>query len=152
MFIELSNGIVNSSLIECFVSDKIWFTNGESPMAINHEDYEKLRKALLPKVRATKADEPKGELTDLFRKINKAVGGSDRIVFSKKLQGHLNARLKENFTEELLLLAASNMMKNDFYTGKNDREWKANAEWLLKDPEHINRFLEEKKKRGMFNG
>lgn len=150
MFVKLDRAIINTDSITWFTENAVRFEYGEE--MITQEDYEKLSTALLPKARATKADEPKGELTDLFRKINKAVGGSDRIVFSKKLQGHLNARLKENFTEELLLLAASNMMKNDFYTGKNDRGWKANAEWLLKDPDHINRFLEEKKKRGMFNG
>lgn len=151
MFIKLDRAIINTDNIIWFTENAVRFEYGEEPNT--QEDYEKLSAALLPKARATKADEPKGELTDLFRKLNKIVGGSDRVVFSKKLQGHLNARLKENFTEDLLILAATNMMKNDFYTGKNDRNWKANAEWLLKDPEHINRFLDEQqKKRGMFNG
>lgn len=152
MFIELDNFIINTAQIQTFTEDVMYANGHDAPIRLSPGDYEKLKKALLPKARAVKSDEPQGELTDLFRKLNKIVGGSDRVVFSKKLQGHLNARLKEKFTEELLVLAATNMMKNDFYTGKNDRGWKANAEWLLKDPEHINRFLEEQKKRGMFNG
>ena len=115
MFIKLDRAIINTDNIIWFTENAVRFEYGEEPNT--QEDYEKLSAALLPKARATKADEPKGELTDLFRKLNKIVGGSDRVVFSKKLQGHLNARLKDNFTEDLLILAATNMMKNDFYTG-----------------------------------
>ena len=150
MFIKLGKTIINTDQIATIEDDHVIV--GMAKVTLEKDEIKQLLEAVLPKARAKKADEPKGELTELFKKINKLVGGSDRVVFSKKLQSHLNARLKEGFTEELFILAANNMMKNDFYKGVNDRNWKANAEWFIKDPEHINRFLDEPKKRGMFNG
>lgn len=140
MFIRVSENVISKEHIVALSKHKITMVNGQE-IAISKEDYEMLEKRLLPKKRETKKDEPKGERTELFKKLNKLIGGSDRIVFTEKLQGHLNARIKEGFTEELLVLAAKNLSKDGFYTGKNSKGWKASIEWFLKDQDHINRFL-----------
>ena len=152
MFIRLSEKVVNQNSIIMFSDDNLTLSTSDT-IRITKEDYNILEKKLLPKKRESKKDEPKGYMTDLFHKLNKIIGGSDRVVFSKKLQGHLNARMKEGFTEELLVAAAEGMSKNDFYMGNNDRGWQATMEYFLRDSDHINCFLDTnaKKTSRMFN-
>ena len=152
MFIRVSENIINPDHIALFSKYRISMVNGKE-ITISEDDFKVLEKKLLPKKRETKKDEPKNEMTELFRKLNKEIGGSDRIVFTKKLQGHLNARIMEGFDEDSLMLAAKTLAKDRFYTGGNDRGWKASIEWFLKDQEHINRFLnaQTKIKPRLFN-
>lgn len=140
MFIRVSENVISKEHIVALSKHKITMVNGQE-IAISKEDYEMLETRLLPKKRETKKDEPKGERTELFKKLNKLIGGSDRVVFTEKIQGHLNARLKEGFTEELLMVAAKNLSKSDFYMGRKDGGWKATINWFLEDQDHINRFL-----------
>jgi len=52
----------------------------------------------------------------------------------------LKARLK-NYSYDDILLALTNMFKDPFYKGKNDRGWVANPDFLIRNDEQVDRFI-----------
>lgn len=57
----------------------------------------------------------------------------------------LSIRL-ERFRLEEVLLALSNMATDTFYQGKNDRNWRADPDYLLRSDEQIDKFINKKPK------
>ena len=156
MFIELEKYVVNTSLIESFNEGGIWFSGAESPAHITESDYNKLRQKLLasPKKRVT--SDTNSELEELFIRLHRLTGGKSSAIFNpareKKLKDLMS---KHKMTEDLLIVAATNIGQDPYLQGDNDNKKRyGDIDYLLR-PDKAMKWAEANpvsKKRGMFNG
>lgn len=153
MFIKLGKKIINTDFIEMFDEKNIWFNNNEICDTITAEDYKKLMTAVLPKEKIIKNNEPKSELLELFEQLHVLTGGKGKAIFSLSREKKLNELLtKHRMTRELLIKSATNIGKNEFLQGKNDRNTRfGDIDYLLR-PDKAAKYAEdqEEKKKSMF--
>lgn len=62
------------------------------------------------------------------------------LVISDKRKKHIGARLKV-FSLEEIKKAIYNFSTSEFHTGENDRGWKADLDWIIKNDEQIEKGL-----------
>jgi uncharacterized protein YdaU (DUF1376 family) len=62
------------------------------------------------------------------------------LVISDRRKKHIGARLKV-FSLEDIKKAIYNFSTSEFYTGENDRGWKADLDWIIKSDEQIEKGL-----------
>ena len=80
----------------------------------------------------------------------KKAGVKEKLSEEKKIK--TKTRLKE-FKPKDLKLAIDNAYKDDFYSGNNDRGWKASYFWIMKNYEHVERLINlVPKKGGQYGG
>lgn len=84
-----------------------------------------------------KKEELEGFISVFNEKMN------TRYRFTDELYKKYSVRIK-TFSLEDLLLALDNMLKLPFYRGENDRKWRASPEYILRNDENVQRFLNSK--------
>ena len=150
MFIELENYVVNASLIERFDSKSVVLHGRRTEgLAINDSDYKKLCHELLPRKRTLKKDKgPKSELLELFEELHRLTGGIGKAVFSLKREEKLKDLMgTHRLTKEDLIKAATNIGKDEFLQGKNDRDTRyGDIDYLLR-PDKAAKWAEDVKKK-----
>lgn len=156
MFIELEKFVANTSLIESFSEDGIWFTGSDQIVRISADDYNKLRQKLLasPKKRVT--NETNSDLEELFMNLHRLTGGKGSAIFNpareKKLKDLMS---KHKMTADMLVVAAKNIGADAYLQGDNDNKKRyGDIDYLLR-PDKAMKWAEAnpvEKKRGMFNG
>jgi hypothetical protein len=77
------------------------------------------------------------KFNELFNKSYRPTKGREQ-----KLKGRL-----KSFSMEQIMVALENMAKDKFYGGTNDRGWIADPDFLLRNDEQIDRFLNHEKKK-----
>lgn len=82
------------------------------------------------------------ELVGLIEEFNKNLNSEYR--FTPQLYTKFLVRRK-TFSLEDIQTAMRNMLKDPFYRGNNNRSWRATVEYLLRNDEHIERFLNTKR-------
>lgn len=70
--------------------------------------------------------------------FNELFGGSYKLTTGR--QTKLQARLK-TFTEEQILQALRGLSQSDFHKGKNDTGWKADPDFLIRNDEQVDKWL-----------
>ncbi len=78
------------------------------------------------------------EVKNIFEFYLKISGTKERALPSRKIK--ITTRLK-TFTEEEIKRAITNCFEDSFYTGENDRSWKADADYIFSKDEVIDRLL-----------
>lgn len=68
------------------------------------------------------------------------------LSLSERRKSHIEQRLK-TYTEEQILTAIKNYASNSFYTGNNDRGWKADIDFIIRSDEQIEKGLNLKSKQ-----
>lgn len=153
MFIRVNNEIINTNRISYLTDSKIIFDDKTS-LDISSDDYQRLVKELVPEFEHKITQSKTSELATLLNTLNKLVGGRDKAKLTSDRKRKLKKLLTEDeFTEEELIIAATGLGNNAFMQGENDSDTRyGTIDWLLRNPEHVNRFLEQqpKKKKGMF--
>jgi len=69
---------------------------------------------------------------------------------SPKRKHSIRVRMKEDFFKEHWKSALQFIEANDFYKGKNERQWVANVEWFLR-PDTIVKIVEQSQTKPRFN-
>lgn len=157
MFIELEKFVVNTSLIESFSEDGIWFTGSDQFVHISSDDYNRLRQKTLPSPRKIKNAEVNTDLQDFFMKLHRLTGGNGTPVFNPAREKKLKELMtKHKLTEEMLVKAATNIGEDPYLQGKDPNNTKryGDIDYLLR-PDKAMKWAEANpvsKKRGMFNG
>jgi hypothetical protein len=59
----------------------------------------------------------------------------------------LKARMKDYSIEDLKL-AITHAYEDNFYSGNNDRGWRATFFWIMKNDEHVERLINLKPRKG----
>ena len=88
-------------------------------------------------------NEKEENIVDEIRKYWNNTNLPKVIKFSKDRTTRLKTRLKE-YTAEQLKQAIDNLSESSFCNGRNDRGWKANIDFLLKNENNILQILEGK--------
>ncbi len=95
-------------------------------------------------VKSVKRDNNISEETKNFLAVFNELFGS-RYRFTSKRADKIRTRLKTYSMEEILL-ALKRMADTPFYCGKNDRNWVADPDYLIRNDENIDKFLNKKMK------
>jgi hypothetical protein len=69
---------------------------------------------------------------------------------TKDRTNKLNKRL-ERFPLEKILTSLDNLASSEFHRGKNDRNWVADPDFLIRSDEQIDKFLNLGAKKKLFN-
>ena len=77
----------------------------------------------------------------ILQAFNQLFGSNYQLTDGRKRQ--INLRLKV-YTEEQILTAITRMSENPFYRGENRNGWKATPDYLLRNDEIIDRFINAK--------
>jgi hypothetical protein len=91
-------------------------------------------------------DQTEDEMLSLLKQLNKLTGGkTDIIALNDYRKKRLKALLRPGeFTKDQLLLAARNLGNNAWMQGENDNKTRyGTVDYLIRDAEKVNRFLEE---------
>lgn len=91
-------------------------------------------------IRQNKADVYK-DIVNEFNYICTRMSKIERLTESRKK--HIKARLASNSREEMTI-AFHKANESDFLCGVNDRGWKADFDWLMKNDSNITKVLEGK--------
>lgn len=86
---------------------------------------------------------PYQKIKDLYNQICGEILPSIRTV-SDRRRKHLRARWKEEGNLQVFEELFQKTINNDFLTGDNDRGWKADFDWLIKNQTNFNKVLEGK--------
>jgi len=84
-----------------------------------------------------------GGFEEFIKTFNDLQGSSYRPTDGNRIK--YQARLK-NFTHEQVLFATKTMLSLPHYLGQNDRKWKASPEFILRNDEQIDKFINAKPK------
>lgn len=158
MFIELEHKVINTDNIVAFSTERILTPSGHD-VQITQEDYKKLYEALFPKPKDRKVtnNEPKSELLELFDKLHELTGGKGKAVFTLQREKKLSELLtKHRLTVENLVTAATNIGKDAFLQGDNDRHKRyGDVDYLLRPDQAArwsNETTDKKEEGGLFRG
>ena len=77
-------------------------------------------------------------IEQIFNFYLKANSSTEKLLPARKIK--IAARLK-TFTEEEIKQAITTCFNDSFYLGENDRNWKANSDYIFRSDEIIDRFL-----------
>lgn len=80
--------------------------------------------------------------TEFIETFNLLFGTSYKLTTGRREK--FKQRLKQ-FTLEEIIIATKNLSSSQFHTGKNDRGWKADPDFLLRSDEQIDKWLNENK-------
>lgn len=83
-------------------------------------------------------DPPEDIISVFLERFNVAFGAHYRITDGRKTR--LRARLKKYSLDEILI-AVANLSQSNFHKGKNDRNWRADPDFLLRSDEQIDKWL-----------
>lgn len=151
MFIKLGKTIINTDQIATITDDTI--VVGMAKVVVSKDELKTVLDAVMPRTRKTKDVEPKNELNMLFDKLHTLTGGKGKAVFSLNREKKLKDLLtKHRLTEDLLVIAATNIGKDAFLQGDNDNKKRyGDIDYLLR-PDKAAKWSEEQtqKKKGMF--
>lgn len=108
--------------------------------------------SVAPKAFIDQTDE---EMLNLLQQLNRLTGGkTDNVTLNEYRKKRLKALLRPGeFTKDQLLMAARNLGENAWMQGENENHTRyGTVDYLLRDAEKVNRFLEETivKKTGVF--
>lgn len=90
-----------------------------------------------------KVDSIKEMYTTFLDRMNELFGR--RFRYTNNMAAKLKTRLK-TFTFEEIMQALENLAKDPFYQGNNDRGWKCEPDFLLRNDSQIDRFLNHETK------
>ena len=157
MFIELEKTVINSSLIESYSEESVWFAGSDTPMKISLDDYNRIRQKTLPNPRKAGSPMVDTRLQDFFIKLHRLTGGKGTPVFNLSRERKLKELMtKHSLSEEMLINAAKNIGEDPYLQGKDPNNSKryGDIDYLLR-PDKAMKWAEANpvvKKKGMFNG
>lgn len=136
----------------CWVDgNQIIMGNGLT-ITVDEASQKQIDTIISPRERAQK--EVDKELVALFEQLHTLTGGKGKTVFSLKREKQLRDLLgKHRFSKEDLIRAATNIGKDDFLQGDNDRKKRYGTVDYLLRPDKAAMWSDEqaeKKKKGMF--
>lgn len=85
-----------------------------------------------------------GDIENFLEVFNKVFNSQYRETVMRKKQ--LDSRLK-TFTLDEIIQGVVEMSKNKFYTGENDRKWKADPDFFLRSDETIDKWVSKAPKQ-----
>lgn len=156
MFIEVTTHAeqkpkINIKLITAIIDKQVHFAGG-LVLDLTEESMKEVLTAIAPKEKSeSRVDK---DLLAFFEELHTLTGGKGKTVFSLKREKQLKDLLgKHRFSKEDLIRAATNIGKDEFLQGDNDRKKRYGTIDYLLRPDKAAMWSDEqaeKKKKGMF--
>lgn len=107
----------------------------------NHQQHSQQIANKSPLLKNDKKEKNDNNINIYVSKFNKLFNKQFKVTMGRKTK--LNNRLKV-FKFEQIMTALENLAMSDFHRGKNDRGWQADPDFLIRNDEQIDKWLNEK--------